>query len=257
MRRPTASRSTPPRGAFIHANDIRATGTHTGGPCGINDPIALISGATGTVSGNTIKDWRDIAITVSGTLTDVTIKKNTLLFEQLHGGILSGADGIWVGSDAKASVTANTVSSPASAGDTTPVLADGIDLHSPDPASLIKGNSVTNATVGVHATVASGVSIDGNTLKGGQVGIELSNADNATVTNNTTPGNLWGIDVSAISTGDSIHDNVFNGNTISDCTDDSTSAQTGAPHWGTANSWASDTGSVNVSPSHICAPGHG
>jgi parallel beta-helix repeat protein len=200
----------------VLGTDIRPSGS--GAFCGVYDGITASSGTTGTIKGNTIRDYRDRGIDISGAGTSVTVSGNSVTYA--HVGLDPAGDpAIAVGSGATAKVLGNTLTGPASGSGNPPMPPAGIRIDSTASGISVRDNTISRFASGIRITHAQGGTIQDNTIAGGQVGINLLDADDMDVSGNSTSGaTLHGLYVAgqnagqadgSKTTGATVHDNDF------------------------------------------------
>lgn len=163
--------------------------------------------------------------------------------------------GIGVESGAAARVRGNVVESgglapPLFPG--LPTLGYGVALQGAAGATVVRGNTISNADYGILSQGSDGVVIRGNTvLAAGLRGIWLGDDGHDVFGNTVSQGNV-GMAIEAPGAADNaVHDNDFRGNGT-DCLD--TTIGTGTS--GTANTWY-DNLALNEYPNGLCGVGGG
>ena len=237
--------ATNAKGLSITGNQVTPIGS--GAFCGVADGIHASAGSTGTISDDSVTDYREEGIQLSGTGTDVSVDDNTVTFAQV-GLDPSGGAAIRVDTGAKGHIHGNTVNGPASGPGSPEMPAAGIEFHDSAAGSTIIGNTIARTAAGIDINGASGGIIKDNKVTGGQTAYDLHDGDDMSIHDNTTTAATFhGLGVGAGSRRNNVHDNDFRTNknfTAKDCQGDSGT--------GTHNTWTNNKGNSSK-PAVLCA----
>jgi parallel beta-helix repeat protein len=232
----------------ITGNQITPIGS---GPfCGVADGINVSGGSTGTISDNSVTDYREEGIQLSGVGTDVSVDDNTVTFAQV-GLDPAGGAAIRVDTGAKGHIHTNTVNGPASGPGSPAMPGAGVEFHDSADDSTIIGNTIARTAAGIEIDGASGGIVKDNKVTGGQTAYDLFDGDDMSIHDNTTTqATFHGLAVGAGSHRDNVHDNDFRSNknlTAKDCKGESGT--------GSHNTWTNNLGNSS-NPAVLCTGLH-
>jgi parallel beta-helix repeat protein len=221
----------------ITGNDLRSVNPDTSRSCLFSGILAL-AGTTGTISGNTVKDFLEDGVHLAGAGTNVLVKDNTIRFVHVPFNA-AGDTSIEVVGGAVGRVRENLIESPA-----TPENPVGVRIDEAAAGTVVRGNTITGPASGVQADEVTGLLVKGNTVSEGQIGISLLQATDLDIHDNASSDNSqYGIFASFSAAGNDIQRNVAHGNGIQDCRD-----ETPPP---IDNTWVDNEGDESF-PAGIC-----
>jgi parallel beta-helix repeat protein len=224
------------------SNHVLATGARTLSNCGYAMGIYLRNSARSLIAWNHVDEFWYRGISVSRS-NRVRVRANTVRFEHPTAGAVGQGLGIVVSESLRARVRDNIVSSPSSAGDTTPFLLGGITILYADETRVID-NRVGWTQRGMQTVASNTLTITGNRVRHASlVGLRLQTNASTIQNNSAKSGNDMGIEVYKTSQTNQIIGNDFRNNAGTDCIDQST---------GPANTWTSNLGD-DSSPEGLCS----
>ena len=232
----------------IRANHIGIEGTQGLGGCAYDTGIRVESSTNGgsdrtRVLWNRATDFLNRGIDLRNS-PSVLVRGNTLsYFHAAYNTVsVSGAGITNNGNAAGVTILHNVIRGLPSGGHSTPQLSYGITAAL-TPAT-IKGNRIHHADTAIYLVNVTGASVLDNKAR---VGLTLGLVISGTHTTDFGGNTIYGSDSSAFfsstTSGNTIHDNDFNGSSDPDCTDESA---------GPANTWTNNAGTS--SPAGICTP---
>ena len=237
-------------GAEVRSNTLEPKGTNTIGGCGYKTGIRVDDGSDAFVGYNTLNDFRQSGIVVTGGGTTATLRRNSIRYRHFHEATLASPAGIGilVSGGASAALDRNALTGGPSAGRTTPVLATGIELRNAAPGTTVADSLVKYAQTGLRIGSPNAQVTHNTVLKSRGDGMVIDAAGGDVGRNVVTNAAGRGIVVTSSSSGLNVHDGDFQGNDGTDCVDHSAGGGTA----GTANTWTGNVGDES-DPDGLCA----
>jgi parallel beta-helix repeat protein len=147
-----------------------------------------------TISGNTMEDFKKVAIAVQGSNLTVNTSKNNITGTPNDWYI--SQQGILYSNGARGVISDNTIQNVIFLGwydSSVAIAATGI----PEGTLTISGNTLTNDQIGIYLEYVSDSIVTGNTITGGYAAFSFNNIEtpgvNATFINNTVTDSTYGV----------------------------------------------------------------
>ncbi len=219
----------------IRANHLGVQGHDTLDVCGYRRGILVDLSPGAVVSWNRVVDFQSSGVAVA-IAPDSLVRGNVVRYNHVTQPVEFGSNfsfGILVDASTGSRVVRNVVGSPASAGVSTPRLAEGMLISGNLASYVVRKNRVFSANVGLRTAFLSNSEFSDNRItNSGSVGMEhLSLGGDSTVARNFVRGSgqqglfIWG----SLNLGAEFVDNDFRFNTGLDCDDNTPGGGTAGP----------------------------
>jgi nitrous oxidase accessory protein NosD len=237
---------------------FQPVGSDTMGDCGYETGLDVVGDAEVFADELVIRDFQKFGVLLQDRGSRVVVEDSSIRF--LHAAEAPDAGGedavgLYALRGGGVTLRRNTIRSAKTGGFSTPLLGTGIHVYdTPDP--LVSRNDVAYVSWAISVGVVIGT-VRNNTVHHGRpsgpdetVGFSIGGGEFGSVFDNTARGYARGIVVDGGASGHAIHDNDFRGNSVLDCSDDTTG---GGGTSGTSNFWTLNLGTTD-DPDGICSP---